>query len=75
MVRPEQLEILPAGDSAGVPARVVRHDYHGHDWLVGLRLEDGTTVTARILGTGPAPSTGAEVRVRTHGRARALPVT
>jgi iron(III) transport system ATP-binding protein len=75
MIRPEQLELLPATEAVGVPATVVRHDYHGHDSLVSLRLADGSTVTARILGTLPAPTPDTPVRVRAQGTARAVPVT
>ena len=73
MVRPEQLELLPAHETHGVPATVLRHDYHGHDSLVVLRLDDGVTVTARILGAQTAPAVDAAVRVRVHGTAQAYP--
>ncbi|GIJ81311.1 iron(III) transport system ATP-binding protein [Micromonospora phaseoli] len=71
LVRPEQLRFADGRDA--VAATVLRHDFHGHDALIGLRLADGTQVTARILdGAAPVPL-GGEVTVRVDGAARAFP--
>ncbi|WP_027659730.1 ABC transporter ATP-binding protein [Salinispora fenicalii] len=73
LVRPEQVRL---GTGPGtVAATVLRHDFHGHDALVGLRLADGTRVTARILDGGPTVPVGAEVGVTVEGTARVFPTT
>ncbi|MEW2380666.1 ABC transporter ATP-binding protein [Micromonospora sp. NPDC047707] len=71
LVRPEQVRVTSR--PGPVTATVLRHDFHGHDALVGLRLADGTRVTARILDGGPAVPIGAEVGVTVEGTARAFP--
>lgn len=68
MLRPEWLEL--GGD--GAPASVIDLAYAGHDALVTLRLECGTTVRARV----PAPDLprpGDEVMVRVRRRALVYP--
>jgi iron(III) transport system ATP-binding protein len=71
LVRPEQVRLTPGVGT--VTATVLRHDFHGHDALVGLRLADGTRLTARILDGGPTVPVGAVVSVRVDGAARAFP--
>ena len=71
LVRPEQVR-LTSGPGAAT-ATVLRHDFHGHDALVGLRLADGTRVTARVLDGTPTAPVGAEVGVTVEGTARAFP--
>ncbi|MFI7574842.1 ABC transporter ATP-binding protein [Micromonospora sp. NPDC049497] len=71
LVRPEQVRLTPGAGT--VTATVLRHDFHGHDALVGLRLADGTRLTARILDGGPTVPVGAEVSVHVDGAARAFP--
>ncbi|GIJ11264.1 ABC transporter ATP-binding protein [Micromonospora andamanensis] len=71
LVRPEQVR-LTAG-TGGVTATVLRHDFHGHDALVGLGLPDGTRITARVLDGGAPVALGGEVTVRVDGAARAFP--
>ncbi len=71
LVRPEQVRFA-AGPGA-VTATVLRHDFHGHDALVGLRLADGTRITARILDGDAAVPLGGEVTVLVDGAARAFP--
>jgi len=85
LVRPEQISLRPAGPVAagpdapasgwsGVatagPATVLRHDFHGHDALVGLRLPDGTHVTARVLDSASRFTIGDAVMVTVNGSAR-----
>ncbi|MGQ0466195.1 MAG: ABC transporter ATP-binding protein [Sporichthyaceae bacterium] len=64
LVRPEQLNLWGAGE--GAPGHVQRRSYHGHEAMVVVALADGTTVTARVSGTGQA-EVGTEVRVRVSG--------
>jgi iron(III) transport system ATP-binding protein len=71
LVRPEQVRIVPGGPAGAVPATVVRHDFHGHDALVSLRLADGTRVAARVLNGGEILPAGADVGLRVEGTARA----
>jgi iron(III) transport system ATP-binding protein len=66
LLRPEQLAVLP-GEGFGVPATVVRRDYHGHDSLVSLQLGDGTAVMARVLGAEADVPIGSEVTVQVRG--------
>ncbi|MFC0004055.1 ABC transporter ATP-binding protein [Micromonospora siamensis] len=73
LVRPEQVCLLPADRDGAVPATVLRHDFHGHDALVALRLADGTRVTARVRDSAEPASVGAEVGLRVDGPARAWP--
>jgi iron(III) transport system ATP-binding protein len=76
LLRPEQVRLaVPDGGSPGdgALATVVRHDFHGHDALVHLRLADGTPVTARVLDSSPPVAVGDEVRVAVRGAARAFP--
>jgi iron(III) transport system ATP-binding protein len=88
LIRPEQVRILaPAhgtdagadgsgpgcqGGPGGAEAVVVRHDFHGHDALVALRLTDGTRVTARVLD-GATVAVGSRVTLRVDGTARVWP--
>ena len=72
LVRPEQLRITP-GAGSGVAATVLRHEFHGHDALVGLRLADGTQVSARVFHNAEPVPVGANVTVRVTGTARAWP--
>ncbi|MEV4710158.1 ABC transporter ATP-binding protein [Micromonospora sp. NPDC049374] len=71
LVRPEQVRLTAGAD--GVTATVLRHDFHGHDALVGLGLPDGTRITARVLDGDAAVAPGGEVTVRVDGAARAFP--
>ncbi|MGC5017699.1 ABC transporter ATP-binding protein [Micromonospora sp. DT47] len=73
LVRPEQLRLAPASGADAVTATVLRHDFHGHDALVALRLADGTRVTARVWDESEPAPVGAEVAVRVDGPARAWP--
>jgi iron(III) transport system ATP-binding protein len=70
LVRPEQVRV---GSGDGAIATVMRHDFHGHDALVLLRLADGTEVTARILDSAPRLAVGDRVTVSVRGHARAFP--
>ncbi|WP_435831094.1 ABC transporter ATP-binding protein [Polymorphospora rubra] len=66
---------VPGGPVPGgpVPATVLRHEFHGHDALVALRLADGTRITARILDAGAPVAVGTDVSVHVDGTARAWP--
>jgi iron(III) transport system ATP-binding protein len=69
LVRPEQIALSEPNGSKGASAVVVRHDFHGHDALLGLRLPDGTEIAARVAGA-TAPPVGTTVAVHVHGTAR-----
>ncbi|HET8657973.1 MAG TPA: ABC transporter ATP-binding protein [Micromonosporaceae bacterium] len=70
LLRPEQLDVS-TGQGGGLPATVVRRDFHGHDAVLGLRLADGTEVAARVLGGPTVPAVGATVGISVRGPARA----
>ncbi len=73
MLRPEQIRIHDSTASCGVPARVDRLTYYGHDCAVVLDvLPDGPRVTARTLGHG-TPCAGSAVRLTVEGSAVAVP--
>ena len=65
------MHVATAAD--GATATVIRHDFHGHDALVALRLADGTEVTARILDSTPPLDVGDRVTVSVRGHIRAFP--
>ncbi|WP_238009571.1 ABC transporter ATP-binding protein [Dactylosporangium sp. AC04546] len=70
LVRPEQIDLHT--DGSGVTATVLRHDFHGHDALVALRLHDGTEVSARVNNGAGALGVGRQVGVAVRGTARAF---
>ncbi|GGT00763.1 ABC transporter ATP-binding protein [Streptomyces chromofuscus] len=73
LLRPEQIEVVPADSAAVITATVVRRDFRGHDALLALRLTDGTPITARIFNPASVPHlVGSEVGLRVHGAARAF---
>ena len=79
LLRPEQLHLVASTNASahgdgdgGTTATVVRHDFHGHDALVWLRLADGTEVTARIQDSTPPVAVGDRVTVSVRGPARVL---
>jgi iron(III) transport system ATP-binding protein len=71
LLRPEQMRLTNDGD--GIAATVVRHDFHGHDALVLLRLADGTQITARVLDSTPPVTVGDRVTISVRGPVRAYP--
>ena len=72
LIRPEQLDLTPPGPGATGPdtARVVRHDFHGHDTLTVIRLPDGTELLCRRLNDGAPAAPGTPVSVRIRGQVR-----
>lgn len=68
LLRPEQLELAPAGTAA----EVVEVSYYGHDATVRLRLAGGEQVLARVDGPD-VPAAGARVHLRVNGPARVYP--
>lgn len=66
LLRPEQIVIGPAGD--GVQARVLDVEFHGHDALVDLAIDDGVRVTSRCPGAA-RPGIGERVGLTVRGRA------
>ena len=72
MLRPEQVEVLPAGASgegAGLEGRIEQCRYYGHDALLHIRAGDAAgseLLLARVSGAGALPE-GTPVRVCAHG--------
>jgi iron(III) transport system ATP-binding protein len=73
LVRPEQLRLAPAGpDASGATtAKILRHDFHGHDMLTVVRLDDGTELFSRQLNDGAPAALGSPVSLRIHGAVQA----
>ncbi|BCB83151.1 ABC transporter ATP-binding protein [Phytohabitans suffuscus] len=71
LLRPEQIRLSPAGQAA-VHATIEDRHFYGHDAVVGLRLDDGTRVIARVPGTEPV-ILGATVAVHVDGSAHTWP--
>lgn len=76
LLRPEQLQLLPAGTPDSIAATVLRRDFHGHDALLLLALDDGHQVSARAFNpTQASLAVGDRIAVRVRGQARAYPPT
>lgn len=74
LVRPEQIRIAAVdGSPSAVPATVRGHLFHGHDSVLELTLDDGTTVTARLLADAGHIAPGARVALTVHGTAHVFP--
>jgi iron(III) transport system ATP-binding protein len=73
LLRPEQLRLTPVvrpGPDETI-GRVLRHDFHGHDSVTVVRLDDGTELQSRLLNDGPLAEPGTTVRMTIHGAVRA----
>jgi iron(III) transport system ATP-binding protein len=74
LLRPEQIRLAPPADTPAAPAgRVLRHQFHGHDSLTVVRLDDGTEVRARSLNDGPLLDPGTPVALTIRGAVRVWP--
>lgn len=75
MLRPEALSLSPltADDGTAGAGRVLWREYYGHDQRVGVKLENGITLVAR-LGAVEDCEPGAEVMVRVTGGGIAFPL-
>ena len=75
LVRPEQVQVRPDGEEAGVRARVVSTAFYGHDSIVRLAPAQGvpSAVIARVLGDLRLRP-GAEVQVTARGPVKIWPV-
>ena len=63
MIRPEQI-FVDLAHPDGVRGTVEELDYYGHDSAVSVRLDDGTSVLARMSGVvHPAPGDTVHLRV------------
>lgn len=69
MIRPEQIYVDLA-HAEGVRGTVEELSYYGHDCAVQVRLDDGTSVLARMAGVRH-PSPGDVVHLRVTGLVRA----
>jgi len=75
MVRPEQVEIRPGHDVAGLAARVIESQFHGHDTVMRVVADPSSglgEIVARTDG-GLALAPGTEVTVTVHGPVLAWP--
>jgi len=73
LIRPEQIDAVPADGAPGLAALVLDSTYYGKDRTLQLRLRDsGTTIAARIPGHVPL-TIGQTVIVRVCGEVRAYP--
>ncbi|MEU7901670.1 ABC transporter ATP-binding protein [Actinoplanes sp. NPDC049118] len=72
LLRPEQVRLAPpeTPPSGQITGRVLRHDFHGHDSLTVVRLDDGTELRSRRLNDGSTITPGTAVRVSIHGTVR-----
>ena len=70
LLRPEQLKL----DPHGVPVRVSRVRYGGHDAIVEVRAADGLTLLVRVPA-GDIPVLGDDVAVRVEGQGVVFPAT
>lgn len=71
LVRPEELHLVP--NPAG-PGQVVDRYYFGHDQLVWVRLDSGTLLQSRLLGSAGDFSPGQRVELQVHDNVMAYPV-
>jgi len=60
MLRPENLQLVP--DEAGI-AQVVDRAYYGHDQLIQVRLDSGTCLQSRLLGSAGEFQPGQRVKL------------
>jgi iron(III) transport system ATP-binding protein len=71
LIRPEQVELQPAGAAgpACLAGRVISYGYHGHDAVVHVQPEQGTsgrTIIVRTVGHHHLPA-GSPVTLRARG--------
>ena len=62
LVRPEDLEELPAGASRGVEAIIEERRFFGHDLLDRVRLDGGEVLEVRLLSDA-AGAVGDRIRL------------
>lgn len=70
VLRPEQ--VVLGADGKGADGVVRRREYHGHDALIWIELDDGTSVMSRSP-SGVVPATGSLVSVSCTGEAVVFP--
>ncbi len=66
LLRPEELQVLPASSSGGAAAVVELVEFYGHDTVLVARLADGTRLRVREPGA-PVAGRGDAVRVVHRG--------
>ncbi len=71
MLRPEAVQLV--ADEAGA-AEVIDCAYFGHDQVVQLRLDSGTRLRSRLLGTAGDFQRGQRVRLQVQDRAVVYPL-
>ncbi|QOR70386.1 ABC transporter ATP-binding protein [Ruania alkalisoli] len=73
VIRPEQVMLGTEPESGGVPARVRRIDYRGHDAMVSLDVAGTTVLSLAVSGRDAAVQVGDLVRARVVGPIRTYP--
>jgi iron(III) transport system ATP-binding protein len=74
LLRPEQVEVLTEPAAGAVTAVIARKDFFGHDALLGLRLDDGVHVSARVFDAAAQPlAAGQRVGLRVRGPVLTFP--
>jgi len=69
LIRPEQVKLRPLGPAAGLAARVLEHEYHGHDSVIRVKPDEAggpAVILARISGQVPY-QVGSPVSVTVEG--------
>jgi iron(III) transport system ATP-binding protein len=74
MIRPEQLQICPNEQPGGIQAHVVESIFYGHEVVVQLRLDDGSSLPVRSTAH-TIPVNGDVVGVRVTEPIHAFPVS
>lgn len=75
LIRPEQVEVLPAPTDGTVAATVAGQDFFGHDALLALDLDGGTRVSARLFDVASHRfEVGNRVGLRVRGPVLAYPL-
>jgi iron(III) transport system ATP-binding protein len=69
LIRPEQVKLRPLGPASGVAARVLEHEYHGHDSVIRVKPDEEAApavILARISGQVPY-QVGSPVSISVEG--------
>jgi iron(III) transport system ATP-binding protein len=70
MLRPEDLHLIPSETGS---AKIVGREYFGHDQLIRVRLESGTYLQSRVLGSNDEFHPGQRVDLKVRRRVVVYP--
>lgn len=75
LIRPEQVELLPAGTQARCVGEVTGREYYGHDAVVWVRADgaEQSTLMVRVTSNDTIPECGARVGLSVRGGVVAWP--